>query len=85
MKYLLIGYGSRKNKGCEALLITTINQIRDYDKNAYITVAVFDYDYEIKNPINGVDKYIRHNHLENLNNQEKETYVFINLSTRESG
>ena len=72
MKYLLIGYGSRKNKGCEALLITTINQIRDYDKNAYITVAVFDYDYEIKNPINGVDKYIRHNHLENLNNQEKE-------------
>lgn len=71
MKYLIIGYGGRKNKGCEALLLTTVNQIRKNDKTAIINVAVFDYDYEIKHKIPGVDKYIRHNHLENLNEDEK--------------
>lgn len=71
MRYLIVGYGGRKNKGCEALLLTTINQIREYDKNAIINVAVFDYDYEIKHKIPGVNKYIRHNHLDNLNNEEK--------------
>lgn len=71
MKYLIIGYGGRKNKGCEALLLTTVNQIRKNDKTAIINVAVFDYDYEIKHKIPGVDKYIRHNHLENLNEVEK--------------
>lgn len=55
-KILLYGIGSLRNKGCEALVNSTINQI---DNNVEISAATFDYEYG-KNLYKDRVKMIKH-------------------------
>ncbi len=69
-KILLYGIGTYKNRGIEAILQSTINQI---DKTKYdIEVATFDYNYNKKYYNKDITKYINHYKRPNeLNAKEK--------------
>ena len=56
-KILLYGLSSFKNKGCEAIVNTTLKQFNDTDE---VTIATFDFEHD-KNYFKGrVKKYIKH-------------------------
>ena len=56
-KILIYGIGSIKNRGCEALLNSTIDQI---DKNVEIIAATFDYEINKNMYKNRISKVINH-------------------------
>ena len=70
-KILLYGVGTYKNRGIEAIVQSTINQI---DKSKYdIEVATFDYENNKKKYTDIVSKYINHyKKSEELNEEEKQ-------------
>ena len=57
---LLIGLGTLKNKGCEAILDVTASQIKEYNKNSKVIAATVDYLNDKEQHLDKVDKYIRH-------------------------
>lgn len=78
-KILLYGVGSFKNKGCEALVKSTIDQI---DDKTEIVIASFDYEND-KNTYNDRVKYFVNHHNRDENNltlEEKEELTAIKNS-----
>ncbi len=72
-KILIYGIGSIKNRGCEALLNSTIDQI---DKNVEIIAATFDYEINKNMYKNRISKVINHykNDLTKFTDKEKNIY-----------
>lgn len=56
---LLYGLSTYKNRGCEAIVLSTINQINNYNPKLKIVEACFDYDYN-KNYYNEKISYVKH-------------------------
>ena len=78
-KILLYGVGSFKNKGCEALVKSTIDQI---DDKTEIVIATFDYEND-KNAYKDRVKYFVNHHNRDENNltlEEKEELTAIKNS-----
>lgn len=72
-KILLYGIGSMKNKGCEALVDSIIEQINDKTE---IVLATFDYENDKKIKKERIKKYINHHkrNYEELTETEKKKY-----------
>lgn len=78
-KILLYGVGSFKNKGCEALVKSTIDQI---DDKTEIVIATFDFEND-KNAYKDRVKYFVNHHNRDENNltlEEKEELTAIKNS-----
>ena len=69
-RILLYGLSTFKNKGCEAIVSTTLNQFNDNDE---VTIATFDYDHDKSYFKNKVKKYVRHYENDESKFNEKET------------
>ena len=48
LRFLLVGHGGSYNRGCEAIVCTTLSMIRKEFKNATFVISTFDYKNEIK-------------------------------------
>lgn len=75
-KILLYGIGSLQNRGCEALVNSTIAQI---DSNVEIVAATFDYEHD-KNMYKDRIKYFVNHHKQNeeeFNEDEKKEFEHI--------
>ena len=75
-KILLYGIGSLQNRGCEALVNSTISQI---DKNVEIVAATFDYDHD-KDMYKDRIKYFVDHHKQNeeeFTKEEKQEFEHI--------
>ena len=73
--YMLIGLGTLKNKGCEAILDVTASQIKKACKQNKVIVATDDLHYDKNYHLDKVDKYVSHciQHLpEGLSKEEQE-------------
>lgn len=69
-KILIYGVSTYKNRGVEAIINSTLNQI---DKDKYeIYIASYDLPYNSNKYTNRVKKYIDHYRINNLTEEEKE-------------
>jgi len=68
---LFFGHGSYLNRGCEAIITTTGSDIKKQNQENKIFVATFDYDNDLNQHNDIVDKYIKHNIKNELNISEK--------------
>lgn len=76
-KILIYGIGSLQNRGCEALVNSTINQI---DKDVEIVAATFDYEHDKDMYKKRIKKFVNHHrhNPEDLTEEEKELEAYYN-------
>lgn len=74
-KILIYGINSLKNRGCEALVNSTIYQI---DKDVELTAATFDYDHDKEFYKDRIKKWVKHHkHDEkDMTEEEKELHKY---------
>jgi|GEM_PF-49050 len=70
-KILLFGQGTYLNRGCEAIVKTTALSIKRVNKSNSVRVATFDFYYDRNYHNKIIDKYIKHNIKNELNEQDK--------------
>lgn len=77
--YMLIGLGTLKNKGCEAILDVTASQIKKACKQNKVIVATDDLYYDKNYHLDKVDKYVSHciQHLPEGLSKEEQELIFI--------
>ena len=78
-KILLYGVGTFKNKGCEALVNSTINQI---ENNARIVAASFDYKNDKNMYKEKIEKFVDHHKHDEQKFDKKELEEFNRLQTK---
>ena len=78
-KIMLYGIGSLRNKGCEALVLSSINQ---FPNNSEIVLASFDYQNDKNKYKEKISKIVDHHKHDETKFSEKDKKAFIELQNK---